>query len=70
MKYHMVDINDALIHFEDAKKIIPSLVKDIPSTSEDFKGRHYDFCFIDADHSYDGVMSDWYNVGRYAQGRW
>ncbi len=27
----------------------------------------FDFCFIDADHSYDGMMRDWENVGRYAK---
>ena len=67
MTYEMVDIVDNLVHFPEAKAIIPSLKKRIPHTSEDFKGQQYDFCFIDADHSYEGVMADWRNVGRYAR---
>ena len=67
MTYQMVDIVDNLVHFEEARGIIPSLAKCIPSTSEDFKGQQYDFCFIDADHSYEGVMADWQNVGRYVK---
>lgn len=66
MKYHMVDINDCLVNFEQAKEIIPSLVKEIPSTSQGFARQRFDFCFIDADHSYDGMMADWKNVGQYA----
>lgn len=65
MTYNMVDICDALVHFDEAKRIIPSLKKCIPGTSDDFAGRSFDFCFIDADHSYDGMMRDYMNVGRY-----
>lgn len=65
--YHMVDIMDCLVDFETVKKIIPALHKDIPSTSDDFTGKEFDFCFIDANHSYDGMMLDWNNVGRYAK---
>ena len=66
MIYRMVDIEDSLVHFEDTVKIIPSIQKSIPSTSENFVKEEYDFCFIDADHSYEGIMTDWNNVGRYA----
>ena len=66
MFYNMVDIVDQLISFDQVKKIIPTLNKCIPNTSNDFTGREYDFCFIDADHSYDGMMRDYMNVGRYA----
>ena len=67
MIYHMVDINDHLYEFDKIKEIIPTLQKEIPKTSNDFSGETYDFCFIDADHSYDGMMTDWENVGRYAK---
>lgn len=67
MTYHMVDINDNLVDFDKVKAIIPSLKKEIPNTSDDFIGEAYDFCFIDADHSYDGMMTDWDNVGKYAK---
>ncbi len=67
MIYRMVDISDNLAYFDKAKEIIPSLRKDIPKTSDDFAGEAYDFCFIDADHSYEGMMTDWNNVGKYAK---
>lgn len=67
MVYDMVDIKSSLSGFEEVSKIIPSLHKEIPRTSDDFRGKVYDFCFIDADHSYEGMMADWNNVGRYAK---
>ena len=67
MVYRMVDINDSLFEFDEVKEIIPTLHKEIPKTSDDFKGEKYDFCFIDADHSYEGMMADWNNVGRYSK---
>ncbi|WP_034445667.1 class I SAM-dependent methyltransferase [Butyrivibrio sp. AE2032] len=66
MTYNMVDIYDGLVHFDAVKEIVPSLKKCIPNTSADFAERSFDFCFIDADHSYDGMMGDYMNVGRYA----
>ncbi|MHA7965446.1 class I SAM-dependent methyltransferase [Paenibacillus sp. CAU 1782] len=65
LKYTMVDICDHLDNFEVYSKIIPC-VKVIPATSEDFKGKHFDFVFIDADHSYDASMLDFLNVGQFA----
>ena len=65
MTYNMVDISDNLVHFDEAKEIIPSLRKRIPSTSDNLAGRSFDFCFIDADHSYDGMMRDYMNVGQH-----
>ena len=66
MIYHMVDINDYLISYDEVRRIIPSLQKDIPESSDDHVGKVYDFCFIDADHSYDGMMRDWMNVGAHS----
>lgn len=65
--YHMVDICDDLNDFEKVQSVIPALRKDIPNTSDDFVGQEFDFCFIDADHSYDGMIRDWENVGRYTK---
>lgn len=67
MVYHMVDIKDSLFEFDRVREIIPTLHKEIPKTSDDFVGEAYDFCFIDADHSYEGMMADWSNVGRYSK---
>ena len=66
LRYVMVDIQDNLDHFEKYKEVLPALEKSIPSTSEDYKGKAYDFVFIDADHSYDGSIKDYFNVGQYA----
>ncbi len=65
--YNMVDIADYLDEFDKFKEILPCLNKCIPSTSEDYKGKSYDFVFIDADHSFDAAMKDYLDVGRYAK---
>lgn len=62
----MVDIEDKLVHYEEISALIPSLEKCIPHTSYDFAGEAYDFCFIDGDHSYQGMMTDWNNLGQHA----
>lgn len=36
-------------------------------TTNDLKGQSFDLCFIDADHSYKGVSTDYENVGKYAK---
>lgn len=64
--YDLVDIADAIVGYDRFKELIPALNKRIPSTSDDFKGQVYDFCFIDADHSYNGMMTDWNNLGQYS----
>lgn len=64
LKYYMVDIVDQLDHYEVFHSILPCC-KVIPATSEDFKKKSFDFVFIDADHSYDGSMADFINVGQY-----
>ena len=66
LKYTCVDIYDNLDSYDEYKKILPALEKCIPSTSENYKGKAYDYVFIDADHSYDGSMGDYRNVGEYA----
>lgn len=35
-------------------------------TSDDYKDRSFDLCFIDGDHRYDRVARDYENVGRHA----
>ena len=64
--YTQVDIQDRLEDFEKFKAILPALSKKIPSTSDDYIEQKYDYVFIDADHSYDGSMKDYLNVGQYA----
>ncbi len=65
--YNMVDIVDSLDEFEEFQKVLPCLKKQIPHTSSDFIAEQFDFVFIDADHSYDGSMKDYLNVGQYAK---
>nr|MCR5733611.1 class I SAM-dependent methyltransferase [Lachnospiraceae bacterium] len=67
IKYTMVDIYDQLDHFEEYKKLLPQLQKAVPDTSDDFSGQGFDFVFIDADHSYDGSIRDFDNVGRWSK---
>lgn len=66
IKYVLVDIYDGLDSYEEYHKVLPNMVKRIPSTSDDYIGEKYDFVFIDADHSYDGSFKDYLNIGRYA----
>lgn len=39
----------------------------VKGTSHSVKGVESDLCFIDADHSYEGVRLDYTNVGRYSK---
>ncbi|WP_024866212.1 DUF4422 domain-containing protein [Butyrivibrio sp. FCS014] len=68
----VIDINQAALGDERVENYFDyvakaQLEKCIPSSSADYKGESYDFVFIDADHSYDGVMADYNNVGRNAR---
>lgn len=67
LKYICVDIYDVMDSFETYYEILPALDKQIPTTSENYVGKSYDFVFIDADHSYDASIMDWKNVGQFAK---
>lgn len=65
--YELVDIADSLENYEAFHELLPQMRKKIPSTSDDYIGKQYDFVFIDADHSYDASMKDYLNLGQYAK---
>ncbi len=66
LSYLMADIEDRLDRFDGFFSLLPALKKRIPSTSEDFSGKQFDYVFIDADHSYDASIRDYENVGQFA----
>lgn len=66
IEYNMVDICDNIICYDKFSKLL-NIKKHIPSTSKEFYGKEFDFVFIDADHSYDGVLEDFNNVGIYCK---
>ncbi|MCW2317755.1 hypothetical protein M2322_003319 [Rhodoblastus acidophilus] len=65
LRYTLIDICDSLFDYDYLSSVLP-LDLQIPKTSGDFIGRHFDLAFIDADHGYDGSRIDWLNVGRHA----
>lgn len=56
MIYNLIDIQDNLDSYDKYHKILPMMNKQIPATSEICKG----------DHSYNGAITDWDNVGKTA----
>mgnify|MGYP003319963249 CR=1 FL=1 len=65
--YLCIDIYDNLDCFDRFASVLPALKKKIPSTSIEYIGCAFDFVFIDADHSYDGSIDDYNNIGKYAK---
>ena len=66
LQYEMVDIDDKLDHFEEYSEVLPALHRGIPKTSAEYRGKAYDYVFIDAEHTYDAAIVDYENVGKYA----
>jgi predicted O-methyltransferase YrrM len=66
IEYSMVDINDEFLAFDSFAEIL-NIKKLAPSTSDALYGHEFDFVFVDADHSYKGVLRDYLNVGQYCR---
>lgn len=65
-QYLCIDIIDCMDEFERFAELLPALKRAIPATTADYKGNAFDMVFIDADHSYDGSILDYYNLGQHA----
>lgn len=61
----MIDPWDSLLGFDQFSRKL-NLIKAIPASSGDFKGKRFDFAFIDGDHTYEVAMRDYVNLGRHA----
>jgi hypothetical protein len=64
--YHMVDIQNYVLGFDEFSRLL-NLHLHIPGTSADLVGQEFDLVFIDGDHSYDGALADYANLGRYCR---
>jgi hypothetical protein len=58
-----IDIQNKFHLLEEVQKLIK--IDFQIGTSDDFRGRHFDLCFIDGNHSYEWVKRDYENVGQY-----
>lgn len=63
----MVDPWDSLLGVFDQFAEVLNLRYAIPSTSSDFADQAFDFVFVDGDHTYEGAMRDFHNLGKFAQ---
>lgn len=60
-----LDLQDTVIDKDWLSSSLPIRFH-APASSNDFRGKSFDACFIDADHHYAGPLRDWLNVGQYA----
>jgi hypothetical protein len=57
-----IDLADQVIDKDWLSSTLPVRFH-APASSNDFRGKPFDVCFVDADHHYAGPLRDWLNVG-------